>query len=258
MTAKPAPVRVPDGRPALRPAPAWVRGATPTGDAEFLIEMVAAHAPGTIVEIGVAAGVSSAVLLYALDGLPDAADRRVLRSCDIHPACYFDAARATGEAVRIMYPRPRARWILDTDADARRLSQTLAPASVDLTFIDANHYHPWPLLDLLHMTALARPGSWVILHDIDLSAIAPAFAAWGATWLFDGWPFEKVAGRGSARNIGAVRLPADLTRLIPFAAGLIERTWEFAPTLWHVALPAPFTPIQERVRARIEGGGRRS
>lgn len=242
--------RARQARQALRPAPDWAQGATPIGDAEFLLDMVTRHEPSHMVEIGVAAGVSSAFILHALDRLPEVPEGRLLRSCDIQPTCYFDAARATGEAVQTMYPRPRTRWILDTNTDARRLSQTLPLASVDLTFIDANHFHPWPLLDLLHMSVLAKQGSWVVLHDINLPLIAPEFSAWGAKWLFDQWPYEKVAG-GPQQNIGAVRLPDDLTLLIPVAGALLGRKWEFPPTLWHVALPDPFSPIQEWLRLRI-------
>jgi predicted O-methyltransferase YrrM len=239
---------------ALPDAPHWVQGATPSGDREFLLEMITTHAPECVVEIGVAAGVSSAVMLCALDTLPQTATGRVLYSCDIQSTCYFDASRATGEAVQAMYPHPRARWILDTNKDARRVSQALAPSSVDLTFIDANHYHPWPLLDLLHLTKLAKRGSWVMLHDINLPVIAPEFVASGAKWLFDEWPFEKVAGGGTNRNIGAVKLPADLRSLIPFASVLLDRPWEFAPTAWHVALPEPFSPIQTMLIDQIERG----
>ena len=90
----------------------------------------------------------------------------------------------------------------------------------------------------------------MILHDINLPIIAPRFAAWGAKWLFDEWPFEKVAG-GSQQNIGAVRLPDDLTRLTPWALALLAQTWEHAPTLWHVALPAPFAALQATLHQRL-------
>ena len=240
-----------DERPALRPAPAWVRGATPIGDGMFLRAMVATHQPSHLLELGVASGVSSAWLLDALDALPEVPGGRVLRSCDVNAACYFDQTRATGEAVKTMYPQPRARWILDTDTDARRLSQSLPPQSVDLTFIDANHYHPWPLLDLLHVSVLAKRGSWVILHDINLPEVAPQFAAWGARHLFEAWPFERVTG-GLQRNIGAVRLPDDLTRLLPLASALLELPWEHAPTRWHVALPAPFDVLQGALDHQID------
>lgn len=235
----------------LHPAPDWVRGATPVGDAAFLREMVAAHAPVHMLELGVAAGVSSAYLLHALDALPDLPGGRLLGSCDVQPTCYFDAARATGEAVQSMYPQARTAWLLETNTDARRLSQSLAAGSVDLIFIDANHYHPWPLLDLLHLSVLARRGSWVILHDINLPVIAPQFAAWGAKWLFEAWPFDKVAG-GLQQNIGAVRLPDDLSRLVPVARALLDRPWEHAPTPWHVALPQPFAALQPALDRHLE------
>jgi predicted O-methyltransferase YrrM len=236
----------------LPAAPAWARGVTPVGDAEFLLEMVAAYTPANVIELGVAAGVSSAYLLYSLDSLADADGGRQLLSCDIQPECYFDPSRATGEARQAIYPSPRARWVLDTNTDARRLSQTLAPASVDLLFIDANHYHPWPLLDLLHLAVAAKPQSWVVLHDINLPRIAPQVTASGAAWLFESWPFDKLSAGGAQRNIGALKLPADLNRLVPFAEALLERTWEHAPTLWHVALPEPFAAIQAGIRARLE------
>jgi hypothetical protein len=235
---------------SLYPPPAWAAGALPRHDAEFLIEVIAANQPQTVVEVGVASGVSSAVILSALDELPDA-DTRTLHSCDIVPRCYFDAQYATGEAVQVMYPSPRATWRLDTNIDTRRLSQVATPASVDLTFIDANHYHPWPLLDLLHLTVAARPWSWVVLHDINLPLVSPAFQAWGAKWLFEAWPGAKVIGGGPDANIGAVQLPADPRTLIPMAARLLQRPWEFPPTLWHVALPECLSPLQELVRTRL-------
>lgn len=235
-------------------APDWVRGATPPGDARFLRDVVTAHAPVRLLELGVAAGVSSAYLLEALDSLPDVPGGRELRSCDVQATCYFDPARATGEAVATMYPRHRTRWVLDTDTDARRLSQTLAAGSLDMAFIDANHYHPWPLLDVLHLSTIAAPGAWFVLHDTNLPAIAPHVAAWGAAWVFESWPFAKRAG-GPDGNIGAIRLPRDLAQLTPWASALLDRPWEHAPTRWHVALPATFAALAPVLAPRLEPPG---
>jgi hypothetical protein len=126
----------------------------------------------------------TAVLLYALDALPPVAGGRSLRSCDVEPTCYFDRTGAIGDAARVMYPTPRATWMVDGDLDSRRLSQQLPPESADLTFIDANHAHPWPPLDLLHATAFAQPQSWMVLHDINLPAICPGHGS-GAKQLYD-------------------------------------------------------------------------
>ena len=235
---------------AVYPAPAWAAGALPRHDATFLVDIIHANQASTIVEIGVASGVSSAVILSALDALPNPASR-TLRSCDIVSRCYFDSQYATGEAVQSIYPNARAQWVLNTDLDTRRLSQTTAPGSIDLLLIDANHYHPWPLLDLLHLSVAAKPWSWVVLHDINLPVLSPAFQAWGAKWLFDAWPLAKITGGGADGNIGAVQLPGDPRALIPMAERLLRRPWEFAPTLWHVALPDCLSPLQELVRLRL-------
>jgi predicted O-methyltransferase YrrM len=226
-----------DGLQHLYPVPAWVTGATPLRDAEFLLEMVTAQAPVRVVEVGVAAGVSSAVLLYSLDTLPGEGWQRELISCDSQAGCYFDASRPTGGAVGEIYPRFRSHWRLETGIGARELARTIQPGSVDLTFIDANHSHPWPLLDLLHLTACAKPGSWVVLHDINLPVLKPQFQVWGAKWLFDAWPFEKVAGGAPRFNIGAVRLPDDFATLVPVATALFRRSWDSAPEPQHLELP---------------------
>ena len=90
----------------------------------------------------------------------------------------------TGQACREMYPAPRAQWHTAFETTRRRFATVLPAGSVDLTFIDANHSHPFPLLDLLQATAFAKPGSWVILHDVDLPIQHPQFQIYGPRWLF--------------------------------------------------------------------------
>jgi len=234
--------------------PAWVTGGISTADAEFLLELVVRETPAIVVEIGVAAGTSSAALLFALDQLPGA--HRVLYSVDVRASCYFDPRYATGAAARELYPAPRSAWILHTGADARRLRHTLQ-APVDLFFIDGNHSHPWPLLDALHLAHLAWPEAWIALHDLALPRLYPQFQTYGPGWLFAAWPGEKIAGTGEAENIGAVRLPADLRDLNPMALALLQRhPWEAQLAAADVELAAVFAPVTEALRPRLSGGRR--
>jgi glycosyltransferase involved in cell wall biosynthesis/predicted O-methyltransferase YrrM len=235
---------------AMYQPPAWATGYVSGADAAFLQEMIAAHAPRTIVEIGVASGASSAAILHALDRLPDP-EQRILISCDVRPTCYFNEAYRTGQACGEMYPSPRARWRREFEMDARRLMQSLPEASVDLTFIDANHSHPWPLLDLLHVTAIAKPGSWIVLHDVDLPLQYPQYQVYGPRWLFQAWPFNKVKGVGQWTSIAAVQMPDAPSLLEPMARALLARPWEQAPTPWHVGLPPAFDRIQAELEARL-------
>jgi predicted O-methyltransferase YrrM len=237
-------------RAMYRP-PAWVRGGCSGGDVEFLLEMVMGVQPHLVLELGVASGTSSAALLFALDQLPASATGRMLHSCDVRATCYFDASRSTGAAVADLYPHHRAAWHLDTDSDARRVRMSLPDGSVDLCFIDANHCHPWPLLDLLHVAPLVRPEGWVVLHDIELPRLHPQFQVHGPLWLFEAWPFNKIHGVAGSVNIGAVQLPRQLADLVPIARALLERGWEHAPTTWDIDLPHCFDDIMRLVTPRL-------
>ncbi len=234
---------------AMYQPPSWVTGYVSGSDAAFLFEMIAAMAPRTVVEVGVASGVSSAVLLCALDQLPEPESRR-LHSVDLLATCYFNESYATGQACREMYPRPRARWQTAFDADARALAATLASGSVDLTFIDANHAHPFPLIDLLQATAFAKPGSWVILHDVDLPIQHPEYQVYGPRWLYQAWPFNKVKSFDRWASIAAVQLPEDPAQLAPMALSLLERPWEQALAR-AVTLPPAFASAQAFIEARL-------
>ena len=230
--------------------PKWTAGHISSGDAAFLAEMVAAHEPRTVVEVGVASGASSAALLHALDQLPQP-DSRVLHSCDVRATCYFNEAYETGQACAEMYPSPRAQWQRDWTADVARLRGVLPANSVDLTFIDANHAHPFPLLDLLHATAFAKPGSWVVLHDIELPLKHPQYQIYGPRWLFQAWPFNSVKGVGKWTSIGAVQLPDDPLSLLTMALELIARPWEQEAVRQAVPLPAPFGAVQAALDSRL-------
>jgi predicted O-methyltransferase YrrM len=236
---------------AIYQPPAWATGYVSSTDAEFLVDMVAAHQPRTVVELGVAAGASSAALLYALDQLSDPEARR-LYSCDVRPTCYFNEAYETGQACREMYPEPRARWHREFAMDAPGLRRLLAAASVDLTFVDANHSHPWPLLDLLHVTAFAKPGSWVVLHDVDLPIQHPEHQVFGPRWLFHAWPFNKVKGVGRWVSIAAVQLPDDPALLVPVALSLMAKPWEQAPSPRQAELPSVFATVRAALEAQLD------
>jgi len=240
----------PDKLREMYQPPSWATGHVSGSDATFIHEMICALQPETVAEVGVASGVSSAVILHALDLLP-AAERRSLYSCDVRPTCYFDETYRTGQACREMYPASRAQWHTAFEDDARALSRVLPAGSVDLTFIDANHSHPYPLLDVLQATAFATPGSWVILHDVDLPIQHPQFQTYGPRWLFHKWPFNKVKAFDRWASIAAVQLPEDPSLLVPMALALLEMPWEQDICMETAALPPACAPVQAALEARL-------
>jgi hypothetical protein len=211
--------------------PAWVTGHISHGDAAFLAGLVKELTPDAVVEIGVASGCSSAVLLEALASVHGApvAGNPWLYSFDAIDHCYFDPSKRVGAAVDEMAPRLRDAWRLtiDNGLAARRL---LSGNALTCAFIDANHCHPWPTLDLLALLPVLRQGAWVALHDISLSRLnsSPECQVHGAEYLFDEWPWSKRA-ESTLGNIGAIRLEGSGAETFDHCMHLLAKPWQVYP-----------------------------
>ncbi len=213
-------------RPAFQyDPPRWSTGHIMQADAAFLAALVEDTSPAEMLEVGVASGCSSAVLLQALsrvDRQPGAA-AEWLYSFDVAERCYFDASHRVGDAVHELTPDLRAHWRL-TLGDALAARHLLRGRNLRLAFIDADHRHPWPTLDLLAILPTLRARAWVALHDIRLPELGrgPLYDNHGAQVLFDAWPWTK----RDAGNIGAIRLDASPAEIHTRCLGVLERPWE--------------------------------
>lgn len=121
--------------------PAWATGNISSTDARFLANLVREIGSTPVVEIGVASGCSSGVLLQAAEAYVDAARRAEgpwLISFDVAERCYFDASRSVGAAVDDMASALRRHWQLNVgDAvAARRLARTAVETARQTTVND--------------------------------------------------------------------------------------------------------------------------
>lgn len=209
--------------------PSWAEGAITQEDARFVHDLVLETRPASAVEIGVASGCSSAVLLQALDIVGDAgAEEPLLYAFDIATHCYFDGNIPTGTAVKEETPDLASRYAL-TCGDALDASRRLTGMSIEFAFIDGNHYHPWPAIDLIALLPVLAPGAWVALHDIRLPEInIRSLRGYGPGYVYDRWPFEKRQG-GFRGNTGAIRLPVAPTDLRGWCDEVLSLPWETVP-----------------------------
>ena len=204
-------------------APGGVTGHIDPEDAAFLWDLIERTDPDVVVEIGTASGVSTALLVAAMDGaVVRSGSRPLVHSYDLHPWCFFDRSKPVGFALGELCPGRAALaqvHINKTAMDAGREHENLP-----LVFIDADHRHPAPTLDVLALLPALAPGAWVALHDIRLPELArrhaqrtgaaPDWAAQtGPERLSARWPFEKIEpgghGDGAMVNTGAIRIPTD-------------------------------------------------
>jgi predicted O-methyltransferase YrrM len=178
-------------------------------DGYFLLSLLEQSNASKVLEIGVASGTSSLMILRMLEGMSPAAS---LVSVDLQSRYFHDPSKPVGFMVQAHYERPPAHWTLLTKvaamtfADDAALRDENQHRRYDFVFIDAHHGHPWPTLDALCLLPFTLPGSWVAFHDVNLPLLGD-YPWYGAVYVVREWPLDVVIGaEGQIPNIGAIRL----------------------------------------------------
>jgi predicted O-methyltransferase YrrM len=198
----------------------------------FLTALVSILAPRRVLEIGTLTGFSAAIIAAAVHRQHGRTGVISVETIDASAQCIIDETRPVGFEISELIPDLASTVRVHTRRKSD-FARDLAPdGEFGLAFIDADHRHPWPLLDVLRLAPYLQDGGWIVLHDIQLATYGkkqreegrplegdtPA----GAEWLFERWPFRKIR----SAHIGAIELPLHKTALIPFALSLMEEPFE--------------------------------
>ena len=201
----------------------WKTGSITPADEDFLNAVIAKLQPERVYEIGVASGSSSAFILNSMAAYADPSGTW-LHSYDIAEKCYFDEEVAVGSATRLLVPELLDRWQLNVGRTVLDLPRGHEPHT--LYFIDADHAHPAPTLDLIALLSRMRPGDHVVLHDINLPKMyAGKHTDTGASWLFEDWLGERFWSAEAVPNIGAIVIPDDRNLIRGSLARTLARPW---------------------------------
>jgi predicted O-methyltransferase YrrM len=233
------------GRPEQTPTPGEIEflqqvcnrtihysGAIGSEEFFFLTAMASILAPARAIEIGTSSGFSAALLAAALHHRNPRSKEILVETIDLHPNYLVDRTKPIGFEIPDLVPDLAGAVAVHPRRESDFVSALAQPNELVLVFIDADHQHPSPLLDLLRVTPYIQSDGWIVLHDIQLGTMAatrpekaPTLthgAPFGAQWLFDCWPFAKISGG----NIGAVQLPRDRRALLRSALALMARPFE--------------------------------
>jgi predicted O-methyltransferase YrrM len=239
LIEKMAPSRARESDPARRfcaQRANWVmNGSVSQNDARFLFDAATQARVSHVVELGTGSGFTSGLLCHAL--------HLNYRSGNIGPdfhivtydaseMWYDDLKRRVGDAAREQLPPALLRRItFRNPAMALDIARDYAADSIEFLFIDANHRHPWPAMDLFALLNALRPGATVVMHDINLPLVHPQFQEWGPKYLFDGLQTTKdVPNDGEVANIGRLVIPEDKARLkAQILEVLLRHKWEEDP-----------------------------
>jgi len=200
----------------------------------FLTCLVSILAPRRVIEIGTLTGFSTAIIAAAIHRRHGAQPGITVDTVDAHTHCSIDTTRPIGFEIPELIPDLASTVRVHTGRESDVAREIAKPGEFGLAFIDADHRHPWPLLDVLRLAPYVQSGGWIVLHDIQLGTYGQDERAagrtledgtpYGAEWLFERWPFRKIR----SFHIGAIELPPDLSTLIPFALKLMNEPFEIA------------------------------
>ncbi|MEZ0003812.1 class I SAM-dependent methyltransferase [Sinorhizobium fredii] len=198
-------------------------GPITAGDAFFIAAYMASVRPATMIEVGVCSGVSSAFILYAAHKLGLTREGKIfLHSVDLL-RLHGEEKHEVGRVVERNYPSLAAFWKLHVEVTAPKIAlekldlrNQIASDEPTLAFIDANHMHPWPLVDTVSIAELLPKDSWILLQDTQVMerwiancverGVASPKPCRGVNLVTTLWPGDKVIGWDMCYNMGAVRL----------------------------------------------------
>jgi predicted O-methyltransferase YrrM len=198
----------------------------------FLTALVSILAPRRVIEIGTLTGFSTAIIAAAIYRQHGDSSGITVETVDSHTHCSIDNTRPIGFEIAELIPDLVSTVRVHTGRESDVVRDLATPGEFGLAFIDADHRHPWPLLDVLRLAPYIQRGGWILLHDIQLGTYGEAErhagkqleggTPFGAEWLFERWPFRKIR----SFHIGAVELPPRKDALIPFALDLMDEPFE--------------------------------
>ena len=198
----------------------------------FLTAFASILAPERAIEIGTLAGFSAAVIAAAIRRQHPDQRGTLVDTIDRNTHSVVEADKPVGFQIPDIIPNFANAVRVHAPADSGIVRELARRDELHFSFIDADHRHPRPLLDLVRLTPYVRSGGWILFHDIQWGTMGRKTveagqtlrwgASYGAEWLFDYWPFRKISGG----NIGAIQMPDEKRALIPFALRLMGLQFE--------------------------------
>lgn len=193
----------------------------------FLNGIIRQTKPKKILELGVSAGGSSAIILNAIKDFDDTK----LYSVDYSKKWYRDNSKDTGFIIDEKFSNLKNKWKLYAGGIAAKYMEEIG-GEIDLCLIDTVHSNPGEFLDFLIVLPYLKKNAILILHDIALHKSHK----WCIT---NGILFSCLRGKkfsfneglwNKFANIGAVILDENIMDNILDYFYLLTLPWGYSPS----------------------------
>lgn len=138
----------------------------------FLCGLIKEKKPKKIVEVGVAAGATTCVILNCLEMMKDELYDTKMYSIDLSNSYYRDATKKTGylvERIQGILKSYDHHTLLTGKTLAERIDAIAPDRDIDFLILDTVHSLPGELLDFILCFPYLKKGATVVLHDIRLN-----------------------------------------------------------------------------------------
>ena len=201
----------------------------------FLCGLLRQEKPSKIVEVGLAAGGTSALIVNYLNSPELEPEKIRLYSIDISTKDHYHPELEAGHIARKYDKDSRVRHeYLLGDVCAAFLDEICEDGKgIDFLILDAAHVLPGEVLDFLACLPYLNPGAVVVLHDVALSVVTSDGQSCLATGvLFSAVRGEKfyapeLDGEDTLSNIAAFRVNAETRRHVRDAFFALSLRWNF-------------------------------
>lgn len=199
----------------------------------FLCGLIKQSRPEKLVEVGVAAGGTTAVILNCIVML--GLDTKVY-SVDLNEYFYADSNLKTGHRAQ------ECKKYLQKDVDHKMYLGKILPEcleeigdGIDFLVLDTVHRMPGEILDFLACLSKLRDGAVVVLHDIILNQLGECIPEYFVTKeLLSTVVGEKIVGKEEGSpyeypNIGAFRVTKDTRKYAENLFLALTISWGYMP-----------------------------
>lgn len=202
----------------------------------FICGLVKKHTPHKIVEVGVAAGNTTCVLLECIKQLE--IDTKLF-SVDVRETYYRDETKITGYVVEEKFEKnDRKNHILYRGKLLPEVIEKIGHG-IDMIILDTMHRIPGEILDFILCLPYLSKNSIIVLHDIcfnqirdikksDIREIICTNALFSAA-VGDKYLNEDTDNLGGASNIGAIQVDADTMKYIENVFLVMLLNWSYMP-----------------------------
>lgn len=201
-------------------------GSISASETLYIQDLIARHAPHEFLEIGMASGISGGLIAAILEENGGGA----FTSIDHDNSFFGDPSKENGFLIEKIYQGTRVtieKLPFKTSVNLQEINK-----HYDMAFIDANHQHPWPLLDTLCLYPFMKGSKIVIHHDLNLYKKQRVVYGIGPKYLYDQFPAtRKDRYAADLGNIFSIDLNIDRATMEEIAIDTVLLPWSLRTPL---------------------------